>query len=179
MDDLLGPLRYYLTFHNPRLIKHNAAPEKNIVYKVWSDGEITYEKGGTAYGHRSAHTAEIALLSNERTTKLGLDFPMKFEKAGCTMSYAIVTPDIAETIRCLLVMIFMRYLNSYCEWDPVNLVFTSVTKVDHYRDWTLAQWIDQMSNQEQYRGYDCQEPYLYPQEYEAFDQSESTYSEEQ
>ena len=42
--------------HNPNLIKIDEAPNGNVIYHIYSDGEITSEKGGGVYGQRSRFT---------------------------------------------------------------------------------------------------------------------------
>ena len=42
--------------HNFNLIDPNETPNANIIYHVYSDGEITYQKGGWVYQQRSVFT---------------------------------------------------------------------------------------------------------------------------
>ncbi len=42
-----------VTAHNPKLVDPTAAPNGNIIYHLYSDGTITYQKGGDAYGQRT------------------------------------------------------------------------------------------------------------------------------
>jgi hypothetical protein len=39
--------------HNPKLVDRTKAPNENIIYHLYSDGTITYQKGGDAYGMRT------------------------------------------------------------------------------------------------------------------------------
>lgn len=74
--------------HNPGLVDPDAAPNGNIIHKLWSDGGVTYEKGGFAYGQRSVHNAECL-----RNNPFKLDcFAQKFERERQPpLSYVICT----------------------------------------------------------------------------------------
>ncbi len=39
--------------HNPKLVDRTKAPNENIIYHLYSDGTVTQQKGGDAYGMRS------------------------------------------------------------------------------------------------------------------------------
>lgn len=41
--------------HNPRLVDPDEAPNANIIYRLWCDGQLTSEKGGAAFGQRSVY----------------------------------------------------------------------------------------------------------------------------
>ena len=79
------------TYHNPDLVQPDASPNGNWIYRIYSDGEITHQKGGFAYLRRS----EFSEKSPVRGFKSDVVFPMK----GLTHSYAIVTEEHANEIR--------------------------------------------------------------------------------
>ncbi len=77
-------------YHNPKLVKCDH------VVKVWSDGEITTEKGGDLYGERSLHQ-----FKPPATTE-NFVFPEECEnivKNGRAYQFAIVTSEQAMIIR--------------------------------------------------------------------------------
>lgn len=80
---------YHYTYNDSGLIDTtvNASPNGNIIYHLYSNGEITYQKGAWAYPKRSEfnHTYEIR---NARK------FPFKFVKeAADGTTYAILTKE--------------------------------------------------------------------------------------
>ena len=82
--------------HNPSLVIKTESPNANTIYHVYSDGEITYQKGGWAYLQRSVFTLVypkfrdqyVDLFPIKQTNKYGSIF----------MSYAIVTEFDAKKI---------------------------------------------------------------------------------
>ena len=70
--------------HNPNLVDRSKAPNDNLIYHLYSDGTITYQKGGDVYGMRSMFDLKGRIwgLSGLFT------FPMKAQ--DCT-TYAILT----------------------------------------------------------------------------------------
>ena len=82
--------------HNPSLVLPNDSPNSNRIYHIYSDGEITYQKGGFAYLHRSEFTVKPAL----QNLKHSFTFPIN--RSNDT-SYAIVTLINAELIRNALI----------------------------------------------------------------------------
>jgi len=78
-------------YHNPDLVQPNASPNGNWIYHIYSDGEITHQKGGFAYLMRSEFT--------EKSPVLGFKGDVVFPKQGPTHSYAIVTEEHANLIR--------------------------------------------------------------------------------
>jgi len=75
----------------------DSAPDGRRVYKLWDDGEITYEKGGCAYGRRGVNTL------------MGAMYPRPFERGcfackhknsyGCTVSFVICSEAHAVALR--------------------------------------------------------------------------------
>lgn len=69
------------------LIDPTESPNKNIIHSLFTDGGITYEKGGWAYGQRSSFDKEFG-IDNYKILKL------KFPKpANYGLSYAILTEE--------------------------------------------------------------------------------------
>lgn len=82
--------------HNPSLIDVNLSPNENTIYHIYSDGEITEQKGGLAYGRRSERT-----IFNSLYKSLPFDFFPNFitNHLGDKHGFAIVTYDDALKIR--------------------------------------------------------------------------------
>ena len=76
--------------HNPDLVKPDEAPNANRITHIYEDGEITNQKGGSAYGQRSETTDWSAM----GITGLNVEMPIK--RNG--HSYAMVTDDDARKI---------------------------------------------------------------------------------
>lgn len=81
--------------HNKNLIDENMAPNANIIYHIYQDGEITSQKGSWAYGRRSEFTIHYPIhgYTNNFT------FPLNTGKFG----YAIVTEENAVLIRKMMI----------------------------------------------------------------------------
>ena len=71
------------------LIKVNQAPNENIIYHFYNDGEITNQKGGFAYKRRSEFTYKSKLLNNNNN----LDLPIKLNN---NISYAVLKKEECE-----------------------------------------------------------------------------------
>ena len=69
------------------LINPKESPNANLIFHLYSTGEISYQKGGWAYTQRSEFTAHDRLPNYQ---KLGLEFPKKAEY-GTT--YVILTSE--------------------------------------------------------------------------------------
>jgi hypothetical protein len=80
--------------HNPNLVNIKESPNGNIIYHVYSDGEITSQKGGFAYLKRSEFTEKSSIECKKKYV-----FPIKKDE----YSYAIVTKNDAYKIRDRLV----------------------------------------------------------------------------
>lgn len=48
-------------YHSPQLININSAPNDNIIYMIWNDGEISEEKGSWTFGQRNVRTFQTSL----------------------------------------------------------------------------------------------------------------------
>lgn len=80
----------HYTPENPNgLWKPNEAPNANTIYKVWNDGEITYEKGGDAFGDRSLKQ----LRTGHNIFGAGAVLPTFPILGGKGYSYAMLTVD--------------------------------------------------------------------------------------
>ena len=88
--------------HNTQLVNVEKSPNENTIYHIYSDGEITYQKGSWAYLNRSEFS-EKSSLSNNFTQ---LEFPKKTYNYG----YAIVTLEDAIVIRDMMIKINNLYL---------------------------------------------------------------------
>lgn len=101
----------HYTAENPNgLWKPDESPNANTIYKLWSDGEITYEKGGHAFGDRSLKQLRgpIVHISKSLLPK----FPVCFENGN---SYAILTVDECYEVCALLKQHFDPYIQKRVE----------------------------------------------------------------
>ena len=92
-------------YHNPELVKPNDAPNSNIITHIYSDGEITEQKGGFAYLQRGERTIRNP-IGDEKYYKNIINknnFPMisnvKDEYDNNNFRYAIVLEKHANEIR--------------------------------------------------------------------------------
>ncbi len=76
--------------HNPLLVNPKESPNSNIIYHLYSSGEITYQKGGWAYLQRSEFTDKYVSCKKNYVDI----FPLKIN----SRSYAIVTQEDAIKI---------------------------------------------------------------------------------
>ena len=80
--------------HNKKLIDENIAPNANIIYHLYQDGEITSQKGSWAYGRRSEFTLYYPINGYKNI----FSFPLSRGKFG----YIIVTEKNALFIRKMM-----------------------------------------------------------------------------
>jgi hypothetical protein len=91
--------------HNPSLVDPNEAPNSNIIYHIYSDGEITRQKGGDVYLRRNEFPVETSLCVNFNVEV----FPLKKHvNKHDTYGYAIVTQEDAKMIRNAMIQNFDR-----------------------------------------------------------------------
>ena len=91
----------HYTPESPNGLWHpNEAPNANTIYKAWNDGEITYEKGGDAFGDRSMRSAAQPLVTGLNKSDLPT-FPLKASSLDGP-SYAILTMDECRAVRGML-----------------------------------------------------------------------------
>jgi hypothetical protein len=81
------------------LIQLDESPNGNIIYHLYSTGEISQQKGGSAYLHRSEFTLH-SMLTGYR--KLALVLP---NKAEYDYTYAILTRAECEQFRNLMLQL--------------------------------------------------------------------------
>lgn len=94
-------------YHNSDLVKPNDSPNSNIITHIYSDGEITEQKGGFAYLKRNERTIKCPISNidngNLKIIKLDLDitkFPkIKVNGNHSKFGYAIVLEKHANEIR--------------------------------------------------------------------------------
>lgn len=76
------------------LIDKDKSPNSNTIYHLYNDGEITYQKGGSAYLQRSE------FISSPHIYRYISDSPYNFPKQmGNGNSYAILTQQESEEMR--------------------------------------------------------------------------------
>ena len=81
--------------HNPNLVIKDSSPNENLIYHIYNDGEITIQKGGWAYHHRSEFSDKPPIGKYKHNLK----FPIKSRGH----SYAIVTKNDAYLIRDMMI----------------------------------------------------------------------------
>ncbi len=85
--------------NNPKLIDTTQAPNENTIYHIYSDGEITQQKGSWAYGNRSEFSCYPSL---DKSIPADL-FPYhRNVSSGVKFGYAIVTYEDSLKIRELI-----------------------------------------------------------------------------
>jgi hypothetical protein len=80
--------------HNTNLVIHSQSPSENRIFHIYSDGEITHQKGSWAYLDRHEFT-QLQPIHNLHKDLLSLNFPKKRGE----FTYAIVTEEHAIHIR--------------------------------------------------------------------------------
>ena len=76
------------------LIDRNIAPNGNPIYHLYFDGEITQQKGGSAYLQRSEFPFDNTIYGYQKLA--GLTMPKKYENGN---SYAILTYKECQEFR--------------------------------------------------------------------------------
>jgi hypothetical protein len=84
------------TLNNPSLIDVKEAPNGNLIYHLYSDGTITRQKGGWAYGKRSVFDIKGKCVSPNTYFR----FPI--ESVVSEDTYAIMTKETCEKIRDII-----------------------------------------------------------------------------
>jgi len=98
LEQQLNELKDFIkNLHNPGLIDQSMAPNGNIIYHIYEDGEITHQKGSYAYKQRTEFVEKYPSLP---AYKIPADiFPIThvdhFDKKH---GYAIVTQENAYII---------------------------------------------------------------------------------
>ena len=84
------------TLNNPDIINPLLQPNENIIYKLYSDGTVTREKGGRAYGKRNVTDIMCEIIGQNTFFK----FPHKGENEGDT--YGFLTYDDCVRVRNII-----------------------------------------------------------------------------
>jgi len=87
------------------LVIPTESPNGNIIYHLYSDGSITYEKGGWAYRQRNVFD-DVYALDNYKI--LGLEFP---KKANDGTTYVILTYNECKNFRIRMFELIADYLS--------------------------------------------------------------------
>ena len=87
--------------NDDRLVDPLLAPNANIIYHLYSNGEITYQKGGEVYGKRSEFSSVPAIKSKELVFLIDINkFSHKnFGTDSFEYGYIITTLENAYKIR--------------------------------------------------------------------------------
>ena len=93
-----------LEYHNPSLVIPEESPNGNIIYHLYSDGEITYQKGGSAYLNRTEFpdSSGSAITNiNNNNNKLDINnFPLiRNGNNNIKYGYLIATKEDCIAIR--------------------------------------------------------------------------------
>jgi len=83
--------------HNLDLVQPDESPNGNTIFHIYSNGEITYQKGGWAYLQRSEFSSSCVSLKKNYNNI----FPIKV--CGSSISYAIVSNNDAQKIQEMMV----------------------------------------------------------------------------
>lgn len=82
--------------NNPDLVVPEMSPNENIIYHLYSDGTITRQKGGWAYGQRTVTDLESYCVKPNTF----FTFPEEGQYSGDT--YCILTLDDCRSIKNLM-----------------------------------------------------------------------------
>lgn len=85
------------------LINKTESPNENIIYHLYSDGEIRYQKGGWAYLARSEFTAEPTIGGHR---ELRMQFPNEAERG---LTYVILTQEECIYFRSKMIELLAKY----------------------------------------------------------------------
>jgi hypothetical protein len=80
-----------ISSHNPNLIDNKKSPNENIIYHLYSDGTITYQKGGDSYGRRSVFDLYPSIYFSNISYKNKFNFSLKSLESN--ESYSILTKE--------------------------------------------------------------------------------------
>jgi hypothetical protein len=86
------------------LWKPNESPNGNTMFHLYSDGEVTYQKGGWAYGKRSVFPFQFPISG---MVQLGFVFPKKHEEVKET--YVILTEKECYDFRDKMIKMFNEF----------------------------------------------------------------------
>jgi hypothetical protein len=78
------------------LVIKTESPNGNLIYHLYENGEITFQKGGWAYLERSEFTAN-------RSIAYAANLNLKFPELSCSgMTYVVLTKDECENYRKII-----------------------------------------------------------------------------
>lgn len=92
--------------HNSNLVNPNKSPNDNFIYHLYSDGEITEQKGGWAYLQRSERTIEDRIYSIKYIDHL--KFPLNRKICNKQFGYIICSREDSIKIRNLLKLYYTK-----------------------------------------------------------------------
>lgn len=85
------------------LVNPKESPNGNIIYHLYSNGEITFQKGGTAYLRRSEFSTESTIGGHR---ELRLSFP---NEASYGRTYVILTKEECIYFRNKMIELLEKY----------------------------------------------------------------------
>ncbi len=88
------------------LIKPTESPNGNIIYHLYSTGEITFQKGGIAYNERNEFSKE-SIIDGCRTY-LNMEFPNEVQIGYTKLTYAILTEEECVYFRNKMIKLLER-----------------------------------------------------------------------
>jgi hypothetical protein len=87
------------------LWKPDESPNGNSMYHLYNDGEITYEKGGWAYGKRSVFQFSMPI---NKINKIKFEFPKKHVH-NVNESYVMLTENECIEFRNKMISMLKKY----------------------------------------------------------------------
>ncbi len=97
-QEIVGMVNKY---HDRSLHHFGKCPNENYIYHIYSDGEITCQKGGNEYGDRAEHFVD-ASCGIKLSAQSIQQFPVWWNDGNVNepyIGYAIVTCENAKIIR--------------------------------------------------------------------------------
>ena len=85
------------------LVNPKESPNGNIIYHLYSDGEISFQKGGWAYLQRSEFTKEYTIGGHR---ELHMKFPNEVEYGR---TYVVLTEEECKYFRSKMVELLEKY----------------------------------------------------------------------
>lgn len=85
------------------LVKPKESPNGNTIYHLYSDGEITFQKGGWAYLQRSEFSKESTIGEHR---ELRMQFP---NEADSGRTYVILTQEECKYFRGKMIELLEKY----------------------------------------------------------------------
>jgi hypothetical protein len=104
IDIITAHNKHYESSSNGLIIP-NESPNGNTIYHLYSDGEITCQKGGWAYLSRNEFLLKYPINGYE---KISLQLPKKYDT--CTATYAILTDKECLEFRVKMVNLIEKMM---------------------------------------------------------------------